>query len=176
MPNQTTNPPAPTIKSIADALGITPRRVSQLRQAGMPCDSIEAAQNWRSRKSSAGEISADQLRAARYRLLEEQRQKAAIDNSERRGELVSAAEAYQGGLVVGASMKIAFLRLLNDLPPRLEGCSAVEIFTQMKAAFHDLLRQASASEKFFQSPELDQILADFQKSHPPSWTPNKPKL
>ena len=174
MTKTTPKPPGPTIKSIADALGVSPRRVSQLRQLGMPVTSVEAAWKWRSRKSSEGEISPDQLRAARYKLLESQRERIDLENKLRAGELMPVQECYEGAVILGSGMKAAFLRLLNDLPPRLEGCTAGEIFRIMKVEFHRLLRDASESDKFFNSPEVGRLLEEFRAAHPePLIHPNK---
>jgi hypothetical protein len=175
MPNQTTNPPAPTIKSIADALGVSTRRVGQLRQAGMPVTSIQAAQDYRNKKPPEGMISTDELRAARYHLIKSQRERIDLENRLRSGELTLSSEAYASGLALGAAMKAAFLRLLNDLPPRLEGCTAIAIFQTMKGEFHRLLADMSGGDKYFNTPEMDQILADFHAARPAPWIPNKSK-
>jgi hypothetical protein len=174
MTKQSKKPPAATIKSIADALGVTPRRVSQLRQAGMPCDTIAAAESWRSRKSAAGEISVDALRKARFHLIESQQRKIDLENRLRAGELMPVSECYEGGLIIGSGMKAALLRLMNDLPPRLEGCTAIEIFRVLKDAFYAMLRDASESNFFFDTPEVRRLLEEFRAAHQkPMIHPNK---
>lgn len=45
----------PTGEQLAEALGITEGRVSQLKKEGMPTDSIEAAKAWRANRKAANE-------------------------------------------------------------------------------------------------------------------------
>lgn len=152
MPNQTTNPPAPTIKSIADALNLTPRRVGQLRQAGMPVTSIQAAQDYRNKKPPEGMISTDELRAARYHLIKSQRERIDLENRLRAGELCLAADAFADGLAVGTAVKRAFLQLVNDIPPVLEGLPAAQIARVLREKFTDVLRNFQTG-KYFTDPK-----------------------
>jgi len=163
----------PTLKAIAAGLEITPRRVSQLKSAGMDCSSIEAAKSWRKAQSSTGEISADQLRAERHRLLRAQAVKVEIENAKVRSELIPASDAYCGGMALGHATKTAFLALLNHLPPRLTGLDEIGIFKILKEEFYRIMDDMHGG-RFFDSPELAALIEDFHTARPEPWAaPNK---
>jgi len=130
---------APTLQTLAAGLGLTIRRVSQLKTLGMDCSSLASAQEWRKRKSASGEISVDELRKARFHLIEEQRRKIEIENSVRRREFVPAGQAEEFGAAVGFVMKSMLLRMANDLPPTLEGLTAVTIGVKLREASDKIL-------------------------------------
>jgi hypothetical protein len=145
-------PVKPLTKELAAALSITPRRVSQLRQAGMPADSIAAAEAWRKKKSASGEISADQLRAARFHLIEEQRRRCRIENDVRDGELVTVSSVMSDTLAVCQATKAAFLGLTNHLPPILEGLTAPQICRVLRENFNRVLGEMHRGQ-YYSNPE-----------------------
>jgi len=145
-------PVKPLTKELAAALSITPRRIAQLRQAGMPTDSIVAAEGWRKKKSASGEISADQLRAARFHLLEEQRRRCRIENDVRDGELVTIGSVMSDTLAVCQATKAAFLGLTNHLPPILEGLTAPQICRVLRENFNRVLGEMHRGQ-YFSNPE-----------------------
>ena len=116
----------PTQKQIAEALQISPRRVSQLILDGMPVDSIEAAQRWRQDRL-AKDNTAEALRAERILLIRAQRHRAEIENDVRSGELLEIGEVRRDCVTVCSRARDRFLRMSHDLPPRLEGLSADRI-------------------------------------------------
>lgn len=137
-------PPAPaakpTIKSIAAALGVTPRRVSQLRQAGMPCESIAAAEAWRKREDLGNsDFSPERLRASRIKLLDLQAARQQLEHDKETGLLVTAASVLEDTLAVCQAVKTAFLRLTNDLPPKLEGRTPAQICRVLRESFNSCL-------------------------------------
>ena len=119
-------PSKPTQKQIAEALQISPRRVSQLILDGMPVDSIEAAQRWRQDRL-AKDNTAEALRAERILLIRAQRHRAEIENDVRSGELLEIGEVRADCITVCSRARDRFLKLSNDLPPKLEGLSADRI-------------------------------------------------
>ena len=145
-------PSQPSLKELAAALGCTVRRVSQLKTLGMDASTIEAAQRWRDRKSATGEISADQLRAARYRLIEEQRRRCRIENDVRDGELVTVASVMSDTLAVCQATKAAFLGLTNHLPPILEGLTAPQICRVLRENFNRVLGEMHRGQ-YYSNPE-----------------------
>lgn len=116
----------PTQKQIAEALQISPRRVSQLVLDGMPVDSIEAAEKWR-RDRLAKDNTAEQLRAERILLIRAQRHRAEIENDVRSGELLEKGDVQRDCTAVCSRARDRFLRMSNDLPPQLEGLTADKI-------------------------------------------------
>ena len=119
-------PSKPTQKQIAQALQISPRRVSQLTLDGMPVDSIAAAEKWRQDRL-AKDNTAEALRAERILLIRAQRHRAEIENDVRSGELLPIGEVRADCITVCSRARDRFLRMSHDLPPRLEGLSADRI-------------------------------------------------
>jgi phage terminase Nu1 subunit (DNA packaging protein) len=85
----------------------------------MPIDSLEAALQWREEKDSGD--SAERLRLARIQLVTEQTERVKIENRVRAGELVEVGYVHGEILRMVGQAKSEFLKLANDLPPRLAG-------------------------------------------------------
>jgi hypothetical protein len=117
---------APKNSELATALAVTVRRVAQLKAEQMPCDSIQAAIAWRSQKAS-GDSTAEALRAERIRLLRAQAERHETENEVRRGQLLEIGDVKADCLLVCGKARDRFLKMSNDLPPRLEGLSANKI-------------------------------------------------
>ena len=116
----------PTNKELAEALGVSVRRIGQLRSEGMPVDSIKDAHQWRQNKL-AGDSSSEALRAERIRLVRAQAERHEVENEVRRGELLPIGEVRADVVKVSTLARDRFLRMSHDLPPRLEGLSADKI-------------------------------------------------
>ncbi|MCX6880710.1 MAG: hypothetical protein NTW21_43925 [Verrucomicrobia bacterium] len=155
-PRAPTPPPPPTTAELAAALGVSTRRISQLKKLGLPTGSIGAALEWR--KANHSTDSAETLRQERIKLVQEQRQKIALENSVRRKELVDVATVEEGTAAIGSVLKAAFLKMQNDLPPILEGLEAAEIKIALKRAHNEMFDSFAV--------ELDRALATSQKSKP----------
>ncbi|RYD33528.1 MAG: hypothetical protein EOP85_20690, partial [Verrucomicrobiaceae bacterium] len=68
--------PTLTNASIAEALGVSIRRVSQLKVAGMPTNSLEAALAWReAQEQKPGDGGTDELRREKIALVRAQRER-----------------------------------------------------------------------------------------------------
>jgi hypothetical protein len=87
-------------------------------------DDLDGAKRWREQKSGG---SAETLRQRRIELVAEQKEKLAIANRVRRGELIEAAAAFESSARVCAAAKTRLLAFERDLPPQLEGASAAQI-------------------------------------------------
>ena len=136
----------PTTKSLAEALNVSPRRVSQLRAAGMPCTSISEALEWRAKQETSHankSDSAEQLRRERIQLVKSQREKIDIENRVRRGELISGAEVQNQATRVYSRVRGELLRLASDLPPRLAGLSEGPMQGLIRAAIVEILTDLS---------------------------------
>ena len=116
----------PTNKELAAALGVSVRRVGQLKASQMPCDTIAAAVAWREQQQH-GDNTAEQLRAERIRLVRAQAERHETENEVRRGELLPIGEVRADCIRVTTLARDRFLRMSHDLPPRLEGLSADRI-------------------------------------------------
>ena len=137
----------PTNSELAEALGVSVRRIGQLKAENMPCDSIPAAQAWRQNKQ-AGDNTAEALRAERIRLVRAQVERHETENEVRRGELLPIGEVRADCIRVTTLARDRFLKMSHDLPPRLEGLSADRI----AAIVHDEVVQT-----------LENLCRDFQR-------------
>ena len=136
--------PPPTIKALAAALQLSARRIRQLRDSGMPVDSISAALDWRKLHSPAScSDSAEQLRLERIKLVREQRTAREIENAKLRRELVSAGEVVADISRVVAASRDQLLKLSADLPPRLDGLSPARMQTVIREAVIAILERLS---------------------------------
>ena len=118
--------PKVTQSQIAQALGISTRRVTQLIKDGLPVDSIAAAEKWRADKAQ-GDSTVEALRAERIRLVRAQAERHEVENEVRRGELLPIGTVQRDCVTVCSRARDRFLRMSNDLPPRLEGLPADKI-------------------------------------------------
>lgn len=137
----------PTQKQIAEALQISPRRVSQLILDGMPVDSIAAAEKWRQDRL-AKDNTAEALRGERIRLVRAQAERHETENEVRRGQLLEIGDVRADCIRVTTLARDRFLRLSHDLPPKLEGLSADRI----AAIIHEEVVQT-----------LENLCRDFQR-------------
>lgn len=135
----------PTLDAIAEALGVTTRRVSQLKTAGMPVHSIDAAKAWRASQAKVSD-SAELLRRQRLELLREQTRAAKLTADERETKIAMALQSF-------------FRVLENEAPAALLGLS----LEQSKPAFKKLLRAQQAY--------LSDENSDFWKTHTINPTP-----
>ena len=142
---QSTSKP-PTVKALATALGVTPRRIGQLKSEGMPCHSLEAALAWRAAQTDSNSV--EKLRAERILLVQEQRAKIAIENAVRRNELVPAGQVQAAAHVVADVSRSRLLKLAADLPPRLEGLNATAMQKIIREAVTEVCRYLSDPKSY----------------------------
>ena len=117
----------PTNKELAEALGVSVRRIGQLRsEEGMPCDSIPAALAWRQNKL-AGDNTTEALRSQRIRLVAAQATRHETENLVRRGDLLEKGDVQRDCVTVCSRARDRFLKMSNDLPPKLSGLPTEKI-------------------------------------------------
>ena len=131
-----------TGKAIAQAIGVTPGRVSQLRKDGMPDSSVEAAVAWYRRR-------VDPARAAGQRgppapSAEPPERAAGLAAARRVAELAPLADvALQAGrfALIERDLRAA----LAAVPPELRGQVRlpVSVFRELVASVHDLVVSAA---------------------------------
>jgi len=122
-PKRTTRPHG-SVKKLAESLGITTRRVSDLLREGMP-DDPAAAKQWRAEHS--GGSSAERLREERILLLQSQRRRIDLEHEVEAGRYLPAADVQASVIRIVGAARDAFLRMPHELPPRIEGLPAARI-------------------------------------------------
>ena len=134
------------IKQLAEALGISRRRVSTLLLDGMPVDITEALA-WRGQSEPASismeDDSPAELRRRRIALLRKQEQKLAVEIDVRRGQLIDRGEVFAASLFHHAKAKAKLLTLPNSLPGRLAGLSEAKMSAVIRDEIIELLTELS---------------------------------
>jgi hypothetical protein len=105
----------PKAREIAEALGLSPGRISQLRRDGMPVDSIEAARAWYSRR-----VDLARSLGQRNRPVQPRRARAEQPSGEAAlGRVVVLAARAEVALAVGrfAEIEPGLRAALADVPP-----------------------------------------------------------
>ncbi len=128
-----------TLNDLSAALHLQKRRISTLLTQGMPSTPNEALA-WR-RERTTGDITSQELRAERIRLVRSTRERVDLELACRRKELVSAAEVDQDMAAIGSTMKAMLQRIENDLPPVLDGMSPAQIKSELRIQHGRMLDQ-----------------------------------
>lgn len=129
----------PTVRELAEALGVSIRRVSQLKNEGMPVETVSSAIAWRSAREMAGD-SAERLRLERIQLVKEQRRRIELENAVRREELVDRDSVFRSSVSIHTRLRLKLSQAVrNDLPPRLAGLDAPQISTVLREWVDELL-------------------------------------
>lgn len=159
----------PTLPEIAEVLGVTVRRVSMLKNEGMPTASIAAARAWREAQAGRNAVkgdSAEELRQKRIALLKQQERRAKLAADEQAGLLIPRHQAEAESYAAGCAVRGALLKLENDLPPRLEGLTASAICQVLRAEFRQVLETlADADSELWRSPITRQAVEHFERLH-----------
>lgn len=147
---------------IAEALGVSQARISQMKSEGMPVDSIEAAAAWYvenvdksfdPRRYTAGAVSADaeefDIQRARARREHFDAQSAELKAKQAAAELVEVARVNQAVVTLAAMTRSALERIPDRLADSLAAesnptaCSAL-LTVAIDAVLSDLARDALA--------------------------------
>jgi phage terminase Nu1 subunit (DNA packaging protein) len=116
---------APSGRSIAVALGVSPGRVSQLKAQGMPTDTVATAQDWYARHvdqkfaPTSGKRQTASLEDARVRRETAEANMAEMRELEKAGELVDAQAVRLLLADAGAQIGLILDRIPDRLAPRL---------------------------------------------------------
>lgn len=142
--------PAGQLKQLAEALGVSRRRVSTLLLDGMPVDIAEALA-WRGQSESPSASIADdspaELRRRRIALLRRQEEKLAVEIDVRRGQLIDRGDVFAASLFHHAKAKARLLTLPNILPGRLAGLSEAKMSSVIREEIIELLTELSEASK-----------------------------
>jgi hypothetical protein len=138
----TDKPKPPTHAEIAAAMGLSPRRVRQLKAEGMPDHCLSAALAWR-QVNTAPTDSAERLRQERIKLVIEQRTAKELENQRLRRELVPAGEVVADLSRVVSGVRGEFLKMAADLPPKLAGLSESQMQPVIRHCVIEILTRLS---------------------------------
>lgn len=111
------------IKSLADALGVSTRQITNLLADGMP-EQIPAALEWyglRTAASTAEDYSPAELRRRRIILLDEQTRKTRMENDQKENRLIDVGTAKEALSQICSEARARLLKLPYDLPPVVSG-------------------------------------------------------
>lgn len=144
---------APSGRSIAVALGVSPGRVSQLKAQGMPTDTVAAAQDWYARHvdqkfaPTSGKRKTASLEDARVRRETAEANMAEMRELEKAGELVDAQAVRRLLAEAGAQIGLILDRIPDRLAPRLVAGGSEQDLHQMLQAEIDQVRAELAAVK-----------------------------
>ena len=112
-----------TQSDIAKGLGVSLRRVAQLKIDGMPVDSTEAAKAWRlsEKDKASGDGTTEELRREKIALTRSQRQKIELQISIEKGRYLLRSTADDEGARIAEIVKSLVKKFENDLPPLIFG-------------------------------------------------------
>lgn len=152
-----------TAAIVADWLGISSRRVKDLRAEGVLPGIAGEKYDLRAcvtaycrhmrpttgRAASGGSGAVETFDAARIRLLNEQADKLAMENERRRGELVEFGPAVKAFGQHLSTIRSRLLALPSEQAPALHRCkTAAEVQGRLTDVLHDLLSELSGPEKY----------------------------
>jgi phage terminase Nu1 subunit (DNA packaging protein) len=145
----------PTQGEIAEGLGISLRRVTQLKVEGMPVHSLEAAQAWRSEKSkeSGGDLK-DQWTQAKIRLTKEQERRIKLENDQTTGKTIPRADCVEAWIRAGAAINSALRAASIEIPRVCLGLTLEQSTPKSKAKMAEIQKIfADAESEFWASHE-----------------------
>ncbi len=122
-----TKPPKPkrgALSDLAESSGIPYATLSRWKREGTEIFNPNALAERIGRKKDSPPES---ITAARLDLISAQTEKVRLANQIQRGEFVNAAEIRAEGLQIANTVRSVFLRMENDFPPLLTGCTSAEI-------------------------------------------------
>jgi hypothetical protein len=154
----TTKRPNGSVKALAEALGISPRRVSSLLSEGMPT-TIPEAKVWRGLPSDNSQPVSDdspaELRRRRIALLKKQEEKIALELDVRRGDLIEKGQVYADSLRCYSYAKAQLMTLPNSLPGQLAGLGEAAMCVILRNAIIAILSELSEASKPY-APTADE--------------------
>jgi len=148
MPSKTSRP---TLAQIAQDLAISTRRVSQLKDLGMPVQSLEAARAWRNLPKDDDSAT---LRRERIRLIRAQSERGELDLNIRRGDFLSRVQCAEDQSKIAQAIGGMLRSIENEVPAKcceksLGESKAVvkEQIRKFQQAVADELRRTPSPEK-----------------------------
>ena len=142
---------APSGRSVAVALGVSPGRVSQLKAQGMPTDTVGAAQEWyaanvdKKYAPTTGKRQTASLEDARVRRETAEASMAEMRELAQAGELVDAVAVRRLLSDAGAQIGLILDRIPDRLAPRLVAGGNEQQIHQMLQAEIDQVRAELAA-------------------------------
>ena len=150
MPRTARKKDVPTIADIAEALEISTRRVSQLKDEGMPTITIEAAKAWRADQAKEkGGNTKDELDRARIRLVKEQELRIKYQNDESAGRLVSRDECREEWTRIGSAISAMLTAAESEIPRVCSGLELSQALPLAKAKMREIRQHFADEESAF---------------------------
>jgi hypothetical protein len=136
--------PSGTIKDLASALSLSTKQIQNLLKQGMP-ETIPEALAWRDKQSEGadGDSSASELRRQKILLTAQHVRLATVKADTESGRLMPIREVIDTVCQVIHQTKSEFIRLQEELPPRLSGLSEPKMRAIIRAEIYSILDRLS---------------------------------
>lgn len=147
----------PTQGEIAEGLGISLRRVTQLKVEGMPVHSLDAALAWRTEKAreSGGDLK-DQLTQARIKLVKEQERRIKLENDEAVGKTIPRGDCVEAWIRAGAAINSALRAAATEIPRVCLGLTLEQSTPKAKAKMAEIQKLFADAESEFWNSHQEQ--------------------
>jgi hypothetical protein len=142
-PPKSRRPPR-TIKNLASALCLSTKQIQNLLKQGMP-ETIPEALAWRDMKTNGtdGDTSAAELRRQKILLTAQHVRLATVKADTESGKLLAVRDVVETVCAVIHQTKSEFIRLQEELPPRLSGLSEPKMRAIIRAEIYSILDRLS---------------------------------
>jgi len=122
-----------TQQAIADMVGVSRQTLLNWRRAGIDISqgNLPALIDKAAGVEERADTSAD-IKAARLRILTAQAEKIEYQLAVERGEYMPLAEALEGAAMCGTRSKAAWEAIEDELPPQLEGLTALQMKVKLR--------------------------------------------
>ena len=121
---KTAKPKHGSLKALAESSGVPYTTLSRWKREGTDIFNPDALAERFGRKKDAPPES---ITEARLKMIQAQTAKIELATKITSGEFVNAAEIRAEGLQIANTVRTVFLRMENDFPPLLTGCTSAEI-------------------------------------------------
>jgi len=138
----------PTLQHIAEALGVSARWVSKLKDDGMPVHDIELAKSWRDEQIGAGDID-EKIKIARHAKLVEEEKRVRLQNEEAMGILISRAECQEAWTRLGAAISKALQMAAKEIPQVCLGLGISKSLPKAKDKMNEIQTLLADAESEF---------------------------
>jgi hypothetical protein len=159
MSSKPKSPPKPrrklpngTIARLSKALGVTARHAQTLVKAGCPIEPLEAVAWRKSQQDPGGANTAELLRKARVKLVNEQERRIRLENDEKAAILIDVRQVDAEAIHTGLAVRGALLALESSLPGAVLGLRSYgDIRELLHKEFRAILMQLHQG-RFFDAP------------------------
>ena len=158
--------PNGTIAKLAAALQCSLRHTSTLVSLGCPTDPAQALEWRKAQHVGGGHDTAELLRQARIKLVDQQERRIKLENDVRAGQLIDSAQVDAESIHTGLAVRGALLALENSLAGSLVGLPHSKIRETLHREFRKVLTLLH-SGKFYDSPGVLEHVKAFYADYKP---------